>query len=334
MFWSFASQDLIYFLLLSASLLHATNVEANEVQKKQEEIETIKKVPEKQEKFIDDLPGAHAGLVLVTRDKKHARNLATSDVEKVNDSGNNHLESLPLRHGDIQLDRRYGSKPGGAFHPVEIPHPFRTPPNHLFPSGHGHGHGSGHGSGQGYGIPKAPLPPLNPQPPCAKDGSPYCLYDQEYPYDHVMETLSIYGNEVEDMYHQIHHYTYDDFLKHDNYTHAYRHGGHFICESEVSYIRPGWARNFRGNWVAVLNTDRFPQSIRIETCKYPESRCDYIPPCFVSSCRQRYTYVKLMCLNPYDPSERPALDVFRVPSDCSCFVHDTSLFPAPNRPHH
>lgn len=46
-----------------------------------------------------------------------------------------------------------------------------------------------------------------------------------------------------------------------------RHKGHFICESDVSYVRPGWAKNWKGEWVAVLNTEIFPQSVRIETCK-------------------------------------------------------------------
>jgi len=40
-----------------------------------------------------------------------------------------------------------------------------------------------------------------------------------------------------------------------------------VCESEVSYIRPGWARNWKNEWVTVVNTDKYPQSIRIETCK-------------------------------------------------------------------
>ncbi len=50
-------------------------------------------------------------------------------------------------------------------------------------------------------------------------------------------------------------------------TNTFRHKGNFICESDVSYVRPGWAKNWKGEWIAVLNTDVFPQSVRIETCK-------------------------------------------------------------------
>lgn len=46
-----------------------------------------------------------------------------------------------------------------------------------------------------------------------------------------------------------------------------RHRGHFACESEVAYLRPGWAKNWKDQWMAVVNTDKYPQMVRVETCK-------------------------------------------------------------------
>lgn len=47
----------------------------------------------------------------------------------------------------------------------------------------------------------------------------------------------------------------------------YRPDGHFVCESDVDYVRPGWAQNVQGEWVTILNTDKFPQTIRVEKCR-------------------------------------------------------------------
>jgi len=47
----------------------------------------------------------------------------------------------------------------------------------------------------------------------------------------------------------------------------FRHKGSFVCESDVTYIRPGWAKNWKNKWVAVVNTEKYPQSIRVELCK-------------------------------------------------------------------
>ena len=46
-----------------------------------------------------------------------------------------------------------------------------------------------------------------------------------------------------------------------------RHGGQFLCESTVEYVRPGWAETVGGEWVAVVNTRAFAQRVRVELCK-------------------------------------------------------------------
>lgn len=79
--------------------------------------------------------------------------------------------------------------------------------------------------------------------------------------------INKYHDEIHRMYHDINPTALRDIVQHDNRTHAYRHKGSFVCESEVAYVRPGWARNWRGEWVVVVNTDKYPQSMRVETCK-------------------------------------------------------------------
>ncbi|XP_021966866.1 neurotrophin 1 [Folsomia candida] len=164
------------------------------------------------------------------------------------------------------------------------------------------------------------------RPNCAGGDESYCLYDRDYPMDKVSNIANHYQHYLSSLYEEMNHYSVHDYINHDNATHNYRHKGHFICESDVSYVRPGWAKNWKGEWIAVLNTDVFPQSVRIETCKYPKKKCEYMPPCYKSYCVQRYTYVKLICLDPYNPNKRPTTDVFEIPSACSCFVENFPLY--------
>nr|CAD7265078.1 unnamed protein product [Timema shepardi] len=151
------------------------------------------------------------------------------------------------------------------------------------------------------------------KPECALDQN-YCLFDEEYPMDKVHEIINNYHDDVHHMYHGLNYYPAKDYISHDNFTHGYRHKGSFVCESEVTYIRPGWARNWKNQWVAVVNTDKYPQSLRMELCKYGGKRCEYLPPCYKSFCVQRYTYVKLLCVDPLNTHHRPVVDVFEIPS--------------------
>ncbi|XP_063592717.1 neurotrophin 1-like isoform X3 [Penaeus indicus] len=150
----------------------------------------------------------------------------------------------------------------------------------------------------------------------------YCLINSDYPLDKVNAIIDRYYNNVLHLYNDLYRFPPHDIMYHDNRTHGYRHGGHFVCESAVQYVRPGWAQNIRGEWVAVINTDKYPQSVRVESCKYQGKRCEFLPPCYKSKCVQRNTYVKLLSVDPYRPEYKPTVDVFEIPSACSCFVED------------
>ncbi|XP_068212703.1 neurotrophin 1-like isoform X2 [Palaemon carinicauda] len=189
----------------------------------------------------------------------------------------------------------------------------------------------------GVSLGLSPVLPLQPpagrpvlvtthRPDCAIDED-YCTYNQLYPLDKVNTIIDRFYNDVRHLYSDLYQFPPSDLIYYDNRTlHSHRGGGHFVCESSIQYLRPGWAQNLHGEWVAVINTDKFPQSIRVETCRYKDKRCEYLPPCYKSKCVQRYNYVKLLCLDPYRPTYRPTVDVFKVPSACSCFVEDFTYY--------
>ncbi|KAL7642305.1 UNVERIFIED_CONTAM: hypothetical protein RMT77_006866 [Armadillidium vulgare] len=159
------------------------------------------------------------------------------------------------------------------------------------------------------------------RPSCALNGL-YCLYDNTYPRDEVNTIINRHYNDVRSLYSTLNRISAEDLLSFDNRTHRYRESGHFVCESKVEYVRPGWARNLRGEWLAIINTDLFPQVVRVEECKYANRRCEYLPPCYKSSCLQRYSFEKLLCVDPRSPDGRPIVDIFEIPNACSCFVEN------------
>ncbi|EEC13066.1 hypothetical protein IscW_ISCW008795 [Ixodes scapularis] len=111
----------------------------------------------------------------------------------------------------------------------------------------------------------------------------------------------------------------------ENYTLAFaqeKQHGSFVCRSEAVYLRIGWAKNWKGLWLTVVNTERFPQVTRVEKCKYRGKPCDYMVPCYKSSCKQREMLFPLIAVNPYDPGQKPSIELFPIPSGCVCYVDD------------
>ncbi|XP_043191843.1 uncharacterized protein LOC122365025 [Amphibalanus amphitrite] len=178
-------------------------------------------------------------------------------------------------------------------------------------------------------------PALFPERPvgCAAE-EPICDYDHDdYPRSTVDSIVGRYTDELRQMYEQLYQYPPEEFRWHDNGTLdnsrsrtaadsvSARHGpGEFVCESEVRYSRPGWARTFAGLWQLVINTAALPQAVRIERCRYEGHRCNFLAPCMSSVCVQRFAVVKMLCADPRNPFVRPRLQDVRIPSGCSCYV--------------
>ena len=166
----------------------------------------------------------------------------------------------------------------------------------------------------------------------------------------------------------------EDLIQLENVTDAYRYykfqlkrkysvnfllnnrlKGSFACESDVLWGKIGYARDLAGRQQLIINSARFPQVHRLETCKYywtktfitshlvrevtgatihfnslllryAEKRCEYLPPCYKSRCQQRFSHIHMMAVDPTKLDPEPYVDIFLVPSACSCFVENFIFF--------
>lgn len=204
--------------------------------------------------------------------------------------------------------------------------PFQTPKYFSYPTA----------SYQSYATCDPIIPPL-----CAYNGTVLCLEDENYPiYD--IQTLiqkdplflkkypstansltaeSLYNQEIAYDYSY-----YTGFSKGStpfDITHWQGPEG-YICPSQTVNIKPLRAKNVEGHWRIIVN-DYYPhhyytQSIKIETCLYPESACRTLAPCYNSHCSQKFVYHRLLSYDVCDPYKGLFIDIFRFPSSCSCHV--------------
>ncbi|XP_029672886.1 neurotrophin 1 isoform X2 [Formica exsecta] len=99
----------------------------------------------------------------------------------------------------------------------------------------------------------------------------------------------------------------------------------FTCPSTVKYARPQLARAASGVWKYIINTGEHTQTIRLEKCSNPHSSCSFISENYRSSCVQIYNYHRLLT---WDQKLGLHMDIFKVPTCCSCHVHGYSeIFP-------
>ncbi|XP_017892561.1 neurotrophin 1, partial [Ceratina calcarata] len=102
----------------------------------------------------------------------------------------------------------------------------------------------------------------------------------------------------------------------------------FTCPSVIKYARPQLARAASGIWKYIINTGEHTQTLRLEKCSNPQTSCSFISENYRSSCVQVYNYHRLLT---WDSKLGLHMDIFKVPTCCSCHVHGyTDLFP----PHH
>ncbi|XP_011302364.1 uncharacterized protein [Fopius arisanus] len=99
----------------------------------------------------------------------------------------------------------------------------------------------------------------------------------------------------------------------------------FTCPSQVMYARPQLARAVSGVWKYIVNTAEHTQTLRLEKCSSPKSSCSFISENYRSSCMQVYNYHRLLT---WDSSLGLHMDIFKVPSCCSCHVQGyAELYP-------
>ncbi|XP_039294454.1 uncharacterized protein LOC111047194 [Nilaparvata lugens] len=92
-----------------------------------------------------------------------------------------------------------------------------------------------------------------------------------------------------------------------------------MCASRVEMAKPKRARTTMGNWKYIVNTGDYSQSLRLEMCLRPQASCSYIAPGVRSECMQVYNYHRLLT---WDQSTGLAMDMFKVPTCCSCHIQN------------
>ncbi|XP_065567419.1 uncharacterized protein LOC136031671 [Artemia franciscana] len=175
-------------------------------------------------------------------------------------------------------------------------------------------------------------------PACAKDkGAIFCFDDYEYPkyeieaaiekdYEFINKYSDVASQSADDLVDTIDSYQETkfnyDFFHPDTFDKSHWSGPEgYICPSSVGYVQPFRARNAVGQWrVIVQDVKYYTQTIRTEACRDPDTDCRLVAPCFKSSCTQKHIYERLLSWDPCNPDQGLFVDVFKVPSACSCHV--------------
>ncbi|PSN36413.1 hypothetical protein C0J52_25455 [Blattella germanica] len=89
----------------------------------------------------------------------------------------------------------------------------------------------------------------------------------------------------------------------------------YLCPSTVKYARPKRARATNGQWKFIVNTGDYTQTLRLEMCQ--------------SECSQVYNYHRLLT---WDQAKGLHMDIFKVPTCCSCHVQGYSFNFPPRGP--
>ncbi|KAG6459670.1 neurotrophin 1 [Manduca sexta] len=96
----------------------------------------------------------------------------------------------------------------------------------------------------------------------------------------------------------------------------------FMCPSTVKYARPQRARATSGQWKYIVNTGEHTQTLRLEKCLKPKDACTYLTDNFKSKCVQVYNYHRLLT---WDQQNGLHMDIFKVPTCCSCHIEGYSV---------
>lgn len=142
----------------------------------------------------------------------------------------------------------------------------------------------------------------------------YCDHTQDYPEDIVIRIAKYYQFPLDSVFKE---------LRAQVKLKVATVSSHeaLVCESVTRRVRVGWANNVNGQWLVVLNTDRYQQHVTEVLCMQGnQATCSYVPVCFRARCLQRYNLQKLLVIDPQVPHAAPFLSEFLFPSSCVCHV--------------
>ncbi|XP_038210243.1 uncharacterized protein LOC119831072 isoform X2 [Zerene cesonia] len=193
-------------------------------------------------------------------------------------------------------------------------------------------------------IPARKLPVANDHAQCELFTNTLCLHSEDYPTDAIMQSIrrnkAAAGALLADFKEpgegavdgitaaQEAKYTADHYLisnrRGDTANRDFAGAGEagFMCPSTVKYARPQRARATSGQWKYIVNTGEHTQTLRLEKCLKPKESCTYLTDNFKSKCVQVYNYHRLLT---WDQQNGLHMDIFKVPTCCSCHIEGYSV---------
>ncbi|XP_063607867.1 protein spaetzle 3-like [Penaeus indicus] len=180
-------------------------------------------------------------------------------------------------------------------------------------------------------------------PACANNSTlSYCLEDTEYPEYEIKAAITadhLFAKKYADVADQ----SADDLVdmltkdQEEAFDYSYYTGASsgdspydathwagpegYICPSDVVYAMPKRAQNVDGKWRVIVNdVHYYTQTARLETCLFPEAACRALAPCYQSHCTQKSVYHRLLSYDPCDPYKGLFIDIYKMPSACSCHL--------------
>jgi len=104
----------------------------------------------------------------------------------------------------------------------------------------------------------------------------------------------------------------------DNHIHRdFAQDGGFLCPSEIKYAKPKRGKTAQGVWKDIVNVNDYTQTLRMEKCMKPGGSCSYVSHHYKSQCSQVYNYHRLLS---WDKTRGLHMDIYKVPSCCSCHI--------------
>lgn len=111
-----------------------------------------------------------------------------------------------------------------------------------------------------------------------------------------------------------------------------------VCQSELYFLQPGFARDTKGAWQIIVQTETINQRVAVDMCHAPDLPCPGMADCGKKSrCVQRYSYQMLLSLSTSTTTSRPSpeattaetvqcpsIRAFRFPSGCVCHAEVVS----------
>ncbi|XP_050342559.1 neurotrophin 1-like [Nymphalis io] len=203
-------------------------------------------------------------------------------------------------------------------------------------------------------MPARKLPVVSDQSKCELFTNTLCLHSDDYPTEAIVQSirrnkaaagalLADYKDPGEGAVDGITaaqeaKYTADHYLvsnrRGDTANRDFAGAGEagFMCPSTVKYARPQRARATSGQWKFIVNTGEHTQTLRLEKCLKPKESCTYLTDNFKSKCVQVYNYHRLLT---WDQQNGLHMDIFKVPTCCSCHIegYSVSFPPVSHRVH-